>query len=278
MEPKGRTILVTGATDGVGRALAARLAAEGATVLVHGRSTERAESLLREIRAAGGTARFLRADLASLAEVRGLAAAVAADCDRLHVLVSNAGIFTGPRGSGRAESADGIELRFAVNHLAGFLLTRLLLPLLRRAAAEDGEARIVNTSSLAQAPIDFDDPMLTRNWTPMRAYAQSKLAQIISTMDLARELAGSGITVNALHPATLMDTAMVRESGMGVQSSVEDGLAALHRLVTDPALAGRSGLYFNGLQEARADPQAYDRDAQARLRSLSERLCGLQPG
>lgn len=276
MQVQGRTILITGATDGVGRALAARLAGEGATVLVHGRSRERAESLLQEIRGSGGTAQFYPADFAALAEVRKLADAVAADHDRLHVLVSNAGIFTGPPGTGREESADGIELRLAVNYLAGFLLTRLLLPLLRKAAEADGEARIVNTASLAQAPIDFDDPMLTKGWEPRRAYAQSKLAQIVSTVDMARELDGSGITVNSLHPATLMDTAMVRESGMGVRSSVEEGLQALHRLVAGADVAGRSGLYFDGLKEAKAHEQAYDRQAQAKLRALSLKLCGLE--
>jgi len=276
MELDGKTILVTGATDGVGRMLAARLAAEGAKVLVHGRSRERAESLLQEIRDNGGAAEFLPADFASLAEVRRLAGAVAGDHDRLDILVSNAGIFTGTPGTGREVSADGIELRFAVNYLAGFLLTRLLLPRLRKAAGAGGEARIVNTASLAQTPIDFDDVMLERGYEPRRAYAQSKLAQIISTVDMAAELAGTGITVNSLHPATLMDTAMVRESGMGVQSTVEEGLEALYRLVAGADLKGRSGLYFNGQKEAKANDQAYDPDAQAKLRALSVRLCGLE--
>lgn len=272
MAMKGRTVLVTGATDGVGRALALRLAGEGALVLVHGRNRQRGEAVLEEIRAGGGQARFYQADFAALAGVRELAAAVSAAHDRLDVLVSNAGIFTGTPGTGRQESADGVELRFAVNYLAGFLLTRLLLPLLRAAAPG---ARIVNVASLAQTPIDFDDVMLEKGYEPRRAYAQSKLAQIIATVDMAAELEGTGITVNSLHPATLMNTSMVRESGMPVQSTVEEGLEAIHHLVAGADMAGRSGLYFNGLKEAEPDPQARDARAQARLRALSFRLCGL---
>jgi NAD(P)-dependent dehydrogenase (short-subunit alcohol dehydrogenase family) len=188
-------------------------------------------------------------------------------------MVNNAGIGTaGPRGT-RQTSVDGHELRFAVNYLAGFLLTRLLLPLLRATAP----SRIVNVSSAGQQAIDFDDVMLTRGYSGTRAYCQSKLAQILFTVDLAEELKGSDVTVNALHPATYMNTTMVRLAGATPVSTVEQGADAILNLAASPALDGRSGLYFNGQREARADDQAYDKDARVRLRSLSEALTGLPP-
>ena len=217
----------------------------------------------------GGEARLLTADLASLAEVRSLAEAVLRDEAGLDALVNNAGI--GTSGSRRELSADGLELRFAVNYLAGFLLTRLLLPMLESRKS----ARIVNVSSAGQQAIDFSDVMLTRGYSGVRAYCQSKLAQILFTFDLAKELAGSGVTVNCLHPATYMDTTMVRLSGAKPMSTVEQGGAAILQLVESEALAGRSGLYFNGMQESRADRQAYDENARERLRALSFELAGL---
>lgn len=253
-----QTILITGATDGLGRALAAELAAEGATVLVHGRDDRRGEATLQEI---GGKASWYRADLSSLAETRALAEAVRADHPRLDVLVNNAGIGTG---GPRQESADGHELTFQVNYLSGYLLTRLLLPTLIASAP----ARIVNVSSLGQQAIDFDDVMITRGYTGTRAYCQSKLAQILFTIDLAAELSGTGVTANALHPATYMPTKMVSSP----ISTLEEGVRATHRLVTDPALDDVSGRFFDGLKEARADAQAYDPDARARLKSLSDEL------
>ena len=136
-------------------------------------------------------------------------------------------------------------------------------------------ARIVNVSSAGQQAIDFSDVMLTRDYSGARAYRQSKLAQILFTVDLAKELAGQSIAVNCLHPATYMNTTMVRLSGVQPISSVEQGGAAILQLADLPALAGRSGLYFNGLQESRADRQAYDEDARRRLRALSFDLVGL---
>ena len=271
MASQGKTILITGSTDGVGRHVALELATVGATVLIHGRSRERAESLLGEIRKRGNNAAaFYQADLSSLSEVRGLAAAICKDHERLDVLINNAGIGSRSGGAQRRTSAEGYELRFAVNYLAGFLLTRLLLPLIVASAP----ARIVNVASAGQYPIDFEDVMLTRGYDGGRAYAQSKLAQVMFTVDLAHELEGSGVTVNCLHPATYMDTTMVREGGISPISTVDEGAAAILNLVRSPALEGRSGLYFDRQRESRANPQAYDAEARDRLRRLSLELTG----
>jgi NAD(P)-dependent dehydrogenase (short-subunit alcohol dehydrogenase family) len=274
MQMAGKTVLITGSTDGVGRHVAKRLAADGAQVLIHGRDAARAAALIDEIVRAGHAApEFHQADLSSLAGVRGLAGAVAARHERLDVFVSNAGIGSQNGGPQRQTSADGHELRFAVNYLSGFLLAYALLPLLKRAAP----ARIVNVASLGQHPIDFDDVMITKDYSGSRAYAQSKLAQIMFTIDLAEELKGTGITVNALHPATYMNTTMVRAGGITPVSTVEQGGEAILHLVCGDDVAGRSGLFFNGLQAARANPQAYDPAARRRLRKLSLELTGLSP-
>jgi NAD(P)-dependent dehydrogenase (short-subunit alcohol dehydrogenase family) len=272
MDMRGKTVLITGSTDGVGRYVAGRLAAEGARVLIHGRDSARAKTLTEEIVKAGHTAPvFYQADLSSMAGARELAAAVIRDHQRLDVLVSNAGIGSQNDGPQRQESADGYELRFAVNYLSGFLLAHLLLPLLKTAAP----SRIVNVASLGQHPIDFDDVMITKGYSGSRAYAQSKLAQIMFTIDLAAGLKDAGITVNALHPATYMNTTMVRAGGITPISTVEQGGAAILRLVEGDDVAGKSGLFFNGMNETRANPQAYDADARKRLRALSEKLTGL---
>ena len=269
---KGRTALITGATDGVGRVVARALAQQGWRVLVHGRDRARGEALVREIEQAGGSATFLAADLASLAEVRRLADAVKQQTDRLELLINNAGIGTVGSAPGRQTSADGHELRFAVNYLAGFLLTHLLLPLLKASAP----ARIVNVASAGQQAIDFADVMLTRSYSGGAAYRQSKLAQILFTVDLAHELEGSGVIANTLHPSTYMNTTMVRQSGTTPISTVEEGAAAILQLAVSPKLDGKSGLYFNVLRESRADPQAYDAEARRRLRALSLKLVGLE--
>jgi NAD(P)-dependent dehydrogenase (short-subunit alcohol dehydrogenase family) len=265
----GKTALVTGSTDGVGCAVAMKLGAAGARVLVHGRDQDRGRHVTAEIKQAGGSAAFLAADLASLAEVRRLAVAVRQSETRLDILINNAGI--GTAGASRHVSADGHELRFAVNYLAGFALTHLLLPLVKSSTP----ARIVNVASAGQQAIEFDDVMLTRGYSGRRAYCQSKLAQIMFTIDLARELAGTGVTVTALHPATYMDTSMVRRAGVTPMSTVEEGAEAILNLAVSPGIESRSGRYFNGLREARADAQAYDDAARRRLKALSLELTGL---
>jgi NAD(P)-dependent dehydrogenase (short-subunit alcohol dehydrogenase family) len=275
MKLDGKTILITGSTDGVGRYVAARLAAAGAKVLIHGRDKTRAQTLSEEIARAGGREPiFYQADLSSLAGVRQLAAAVLADHARLDVFISNAGIGSQNGRPGRQTSVDGYELRFAVNYLAGFVLTHLLRPRLKASAP----SRIVNVASLGQHPIDFDDVMITKGYSGGRAYAQSKLAQIMFTLDLAEELKGSGVTVNALHPATYMNTTMVRAGGIAPISTVEQGGEAILHLAVGDDIAGKSGLFFDGMREARANPQAYDAAARKRLRDLSLKLAGLSAG
>jgi NAD(P)-dependent dehydrogenase (short-subunit alcohol dehydrogenase family) len=272
MKMAGKTVLVTGSTDGVGRYVAARLAAAGAKVLIHGRDSERAKKLANEIRGQGHYAPiFYQADLSSLSGARQLAQAVIAEHKRLDVFISNAGIGSRTLGPERRTSADGYELRFAVNYLAGFLLAHLLLPLLKASAP----SRIVNVASLGQHPLDFDDVMLTKGYNGTRAYAQSKLAQIMFTIDLARELEGSGVTVNALHPATYMNTTMVREGGITPVSTIEQGGEAILYLVDGDDVAGKTGLFFNGMQPSQANQQAYDETARKRLRTLSLELTGL---
>ena len=268
LAPDTRVILVTGSTGGLGREVARRLAAGGAHVIVHGRDRERGASLVREIEASGvGSARFYPADFAALDNVRALAEAVRRDYDRLDVLVNNAGILVSP--DRRPLSEDGHELHFQVNYLAGFLLTRLLLPLLE----ESAPARIVNVSSLSVAPLDFDDLMLEDGYSTGRAYGQSKLAQVMFTIDLARRLDGTGVTVNAVHPATFMDTDMVREFGMRPRTSVDEGADAVMRLIDADDVG--SGAYYDGLSRSRAHAQAYDPGARARLWAASEELTGL---
>ncbi|MDQ3911554.1 MAG: SDR family oxidoreductase [Actinomycetota bacterium] len=262
------TILITGATDGLGKRVAQELATRGAAVLLHGRDGESLEATLGEIRRETGNKKLgsYLADLSSLGQVRALAGRVFSDQDRLDVLINNAGVFARER----EESEDGFELTFAVNYLAHFLLAGLLLPLLRDSAP----ARVVNVASAGQSPVDFDDIMLERRYDGMRAYTQSKLAQIMFTFELAEKLSGSGVSVNALHPASLMDTKMVVESLGYTMSTVQEGADATVRLATSPDVEGVTGRYFDGDQEARANQQAYEAGARKRLWTLSEELCG----
>ena len=265
---EGTMILVTGATDGLGRRVAAELAGRGANVLLHGRSWERLEVALEGIREETGNEKLrpYLADLASLGEVRGLAGRILSDEERLDVLVNNAGVIS----RDRRESEDGYELTFAVNYLSHFLLTRLLLPLVR----ESAPSRIINVASAGQSPMDFDDPMMERGYDTMRAYSVSKLAQITFTFELAGRLSGTGVCVNALHPASLMDTKMVTETFGYKMSTVEEGAEATVRLAVSPELEGVTGRYFDGKRESRANRQAYDEEARERLWALSESLCG----
>ncbi len=265
---RGKAALITGSTDGLGKEVARQLGALGALVIVHGRNQERGEEVVRAIQAAGGEAVFYRADFGSLAGVEAFAAQVRERHDRLDLLINNAAAVSGPE---RQTSGDGHELAFAVNYLAHFLLTYRLLPLLEASAP----ARVVNVSSLGQTPLDFTDVMMERSYNPGDAYRRSKLAQIMFTIDLAAELDAAKVTVNSLHPARSMNTARVINGGFQPLSTVEEGAEATMQLAVSPDLAGSTGLYFNGLNEARANAQAYDVNARAQLRALSLELTGL---
>jgi NAD(P)-dependent dehydrogenase (short-subunit alcohol dehydrogenase family) len=262
-------ILVTGSTDGVGRRVAQRFGATGAHVLIHGRNAMRGGGVKAAVEASGGTARVYLADFASLDAVRALARSLADDYPRIDVLINNAGIGVG-RPDQRELSCDGHELRFAVNYLSGFLLAHLL----KDRIASGG--RIINVASAGQHPIDFADVMLTRGYSGHRAYCQSKLAQIMFCFDLAQELRASGIGVYALHPATYMDTAMVRRDGIHPVTSVDAGADAIVTLAVARGLDGGTGLYFDGRCLSRANAQAYDAAARARLRAISLSLVGLE--
>jgi NAD(P)-dependent dehydrogenase (short-subunit alcohol dehydrogenase family) len=264
-----QTVLITGATDGLGKGIALDLARRGATVIVHGRDPARIAQTVDEVKrvSKGGVVRSVEADFASLDAVRAMATELAANEPRIDALINNAGIGTVIPPGGRAESKDGHELRFAVNYLAPYLLTRMLLPTLRASAP----ARVINVSSAGQRAIEFDDVMLRREYNGVRAYCQSKLAQILFTIDLGDELRIAGVTVNALHPSTYMPTKIV-ESPM---STLKEGVDATVRLVIDPALDTVSGQYFDVLRESRANAQAYDKVARQKLRALSTELTGV---
>jgi NAD(P)-dependent dehydrogenase (short-subunit alcohol dehydrogenase family) len=238
--------MVTGATSGIGLATARRLAAGGAIVVVHGRERARVDRAVAQIRAGGGEAESVVADLGSLRDTVRLAHEVAERGPALDALISNAGVGPGSPGGRREVSRDGIELRFAVNYLAHYAFTGELLRrgLPRRA--------IVNVSSIGQAPIDFDDPLLERRYDGWQAYCQSKLAQVMLTFDLAP--ASPGVGVNALHPGTFLDAEAI--------------VSLLEKSLTE----GMTGRYFDVKSPARPDPQADDPDARRRLRELSEAL------
>lgn len=269
-----KVVLVTGATDGIGKGTACELARMGATVLLHGRDPEKLDATHQDISARTGNRQLetFKADFAALAEVRRLAEEVISRHRRIDVLINNAGIGAGKIGSQQRQvSKDGYELRFAVNHLAPFLLTHLLLPALR----DNGPSRVVNVASAAQQQIDFSDVMLERGYSGLRAYSQSKLAMVMASFQFAARLEATPVTVNCLHPGTLLDTKMVREGFGQPQGDVEEGIRSEIFLATAPELEGISGAYFDRTQQARAHAQAYDAQARQRLWRLSEDLTGI---
>lgn len=269
------TIMVTGSTDGIGRICAQRLAQMGADMILHGRNEPKCRTLQNEIKLATGNPGIYcyTADLESLDEVRRMAAAIQSNHSRLDVLINNAGVGPGRTSRGeRTVSRDGHELIFAVNYLAPFLLTRSLLPILQAAAP----SRIVNVSSAAQQAIDFNDVMLEKDYHPMRAYAQSKMALTMFTFELAQRLADHHITVNCLHPGSLLDTKMVREAFSAPQGSAHAGAEVEIHVATSPDLETVTGTYFNQKQPSRAASQAYDRGARQKLWQLSNELVGLE--
>lgn len=275
----GRVCLVTGASSGLGLATATALAQRGATVVMLCRDAERGAAAVEHVRwtADGADVSLLLADLASFAAIRTAAVAVTAAHPALHVLVHNAGITT----RRRRVSADGIELTLAVNHLAPFLLTALLLPALRAGAP----ARVVTVSSRVErmGRIDFDDLPLTRRYSGVRAYARSKLANILFTYALAERLTqgGIGVTANCLHPG-FVDTALMRESPRWMRalwrpllSTPARGARTAVYLATAPELEGVTGRYFeDGDRVRRSSRRSYDVALRERLWDVSAALTG----
>lgn len=246
------TALITGSTAGVGRYLTERLTAQGVTVLAHGRDRAKLDVVATET-----GARPYLADLASLAEVRDLAGKVRAEHDRLDVLINNAGIGSA---DARSLTVDGHEAHWAVNYLAPVLLTRLLLPGLAP------RGRVINEGSLGQDTIDFDDLTMEHGYSGGLAYCRSKLALAAWSFDLAEQV--DGVAVNCIHPATYMDTAMVREAGIRPVSTVEEGGDAVLRLVTEET---GTGLFYDGMSRAKAHRDAYDPQVRRRLREATDR-------
>ena len=274
---KEKVCLVTGATSGIGEATAAGLATLGAHVLVHGRDNEKCERIVQKIKNDTGndTVEPVCADFSSLAEVRALAKEVNARVSRLDVLVNNAG-GSAPK---RSLTHDGLEQTFAVNHLAPFLLTNLLLDQLKDSAP----ARIVNVSSALHrmAKIDFDDLQSERRFRGMRAYGRSKLANILFTHSLARRLAGSGVTANAVHPGGVRTGLMGSGTGLLPRLmgrfllSPEEGARTSLYLSTSAEVADVSGQYFVKCAPAKTSPAAFDDDTADRLWQVSAQLTGL---
>ncbi len=244
---KGLTILVTGATNGIGAQTAARLAAGGAHLLVHGRSPDRVAALVDRLCEGGGTADGLVADLASLAEVAELAGRVGAPLD---ALINNAGVGFGADRRARETSHDGFELRLAVNYLAPFVLTRGLL------ARGLPTRAVVNVASAGQQALDLNDLQSTRDYDGVRAYCRSKLALIMFTLDLAHE--HPELTFNALHPGTYLDTGMVRDAGITPLGPVSQGVDSILHVLGAGLNERTTGAYFDQQRVARADRQAYD--------------------
>ena len=271
MTTNQRVTVLTGATSGLGRAVAHTLAARGGRLILHGRNPELLDELASELRGATAQVDVVQADLSDLAQVRQLAADIAELTDRLDVLVHNAGVGKGATDT-RQVSADGYELRLAVNHLAPFALTQRLLPLLE----SGGHSRIVNVASGAQQPVDFADPQLEHGYSGDRAYAKSKFAMVTAGFALAKTLPPEVVTVNSLHPATLMPTRMVHEGYGRTVDTLQTGVDAVVNLIENPGLADVTGQYFSIQQPAAAHPETYDVDTQQRLWTLSEQLTGVR--
>jgi NAD(P)-dependent dehydrogenase (short-subunit alcohol dehydrogenase family) len=268
---KSKIAVITGATDGMGRVVAPLLAKAGYFVVVQGRNETRGKAVVDEITNAGGEVRFMACNLASIDDVKRFAGDLNAEFGHIDVLINNAGVGTGPEGAPREVSADGLELRFAVNYLAGFLLTRLALEKVKAAAP----ARIVNVASAGQEPLDFSNLQLERDYSGYFAYCRSKVALIMFTLDLAEEVKDAGVIVNAMHPGAYMDTTMVREMKHEVVDSVDEGANFVLDLATHPKFDHVTGRYIDRGVDRRAEEQCYDREARRKLREISNKLAGL---
>lgn len=273
----GKVVLITGASNGIGKAAALELAKMGAQVIAVGRSRERTLAVVEAIQAQGGQADMLLADLSSMDEVRRLAGAFKDRYSRLDVLVNNAGAYF----ARRQETVDGYEMTFALNHLAYFLLTNLLLDVLKDSAP----SRIVNVSSDAHRalPINFDDLHARKSYSGsgFGVYAQSKLANILFTYELAQRLVGTSVTANVLHPG-FVATGFGRNNGtlmnlmMGFMQrfalTPEQGAETIIYLASSPEVEGVNGKYFDKCKPVRSSDASYDADAARRLWEISEQL------
>jgi len=270
-----KKILITGSTDGIGKLTAGILARTGAEILIHGRDYEKVRKTVAEVSSETGNTAIegLVSDLSSLDNVRRLAATVIEKHDKIDILINNAGIGFGKPGSPRETSADGFELRFAVNYLAPFLLTHLLLPAL--IAIPGG--RVINIASIGQAPIDPDDLTVRSEYSGELAYCRSKLALIMFTFELAERLGktAGAPTVNCIHPGTLLRTKMVMESFGYSMGEPDEGADAVSHLAISEKVSGASGKYFDRKKEARAHEQAYDANVRKKLWNESEKFAGL---
>jgi len=268
---KNKSILITGATDGLGKALAIKLASDGAKLLLHGRNTQKGIDLVREIIEVTGNhdIHYYNANFASLSEVNRLSEEISKKHTHLDLLINNAAIGGGPLKAGTRElSVEGYELRFAVNYLSHFSLTMNLLPLLKQSTA----GRIVMVSSIGQAAIDFNDLMMESSYDSYTAYCRSKLAQIIFGNRLAERVKDDNVIVNSVHPATLMPTNMVFDYFGKTAASIDDGVNSVLYVGCSTETAHITGSYFNQTKIAKANMQAYDTGAQIQLWKISEDL------
>jgi NAD(P)-dependent dehydrogenase (short-subunit alcohol dehydrogenase family) len=267
-----KTILITGATEGIGKLAATDLAKKfgEATILIHGRNKEKLAGTQLEIKKLSGNNNIETwlADFSALDEVRRMAENILDKHPSLDLLINNAGAGFAAARFGK----DGTETRFTVNYLAPFLLTRLLLPALKKSAP----SRIVNLASAGQSPIHFDDIMMEKKFDGVAAYTRSKLAIIMFTFDLAEEIRNDRVSVNCLHPGTYLDTGMVREAGVKPLGSAQSGADALVWLATSEDIKNITGKYFNVKSEARVIAQAYEADARKKLNLLGRTLTKLK--
>lgn len=271
---QGKTVLITGSTDGIGKQSALELARMGATVILHGRDYAKGSSTLQEIGKLTGNDKLdlFVADLSSQNQVRNFAAEVERKYTRLDVLINNAGVYM----HHRQLTDDGLEMTFAVNHLAPFLLSSLLLNLLRKSAP----ARIVTVSSIAhqRARLDFDNLQAEKKFDAYGSYALSKLANILFTYELADRLDGSAVTATTLHPGVI-DTKLLRIGfGSFGGRSLEEGATTTVYLASSPNVAGISGKYFVDCAERASSPLSYDVKLRKELWRRSETLVGLGHG
>ncbi|MEI8132412.1 MAG: SDR family oxidoreductase [Leptolinea sp.] len=266
---QGKTVLVTGSTDGIGKQTALELAKMGARVLLHGRNAERVQATAAEIRSASrAEVDFVVGDYSSLAQVRQMAADVLVKVGQLDVLINNAGAYM----LERQITEDGFEMSWQVNHLAPYLLTILLLERMK----SNTPSRIVNVASIMhnQARLDYDNLQGEKEFKPSRVYCLSKLGNVITTLDLAERLAGSGVTVNCLHPG-VVDTKMLRVSFSIQGTTLENGAQTSLFLATSPSVEGVTGKYFDDCKETAPSPVSLDAAERRHFMQVTNQMLGL---